>query len=102
MKKVLVMVMCALMCCLMLTGCGDSKYAGTYDSGKGMSIELKKDHKVSFLYEGIGNDEDSAKWKLKDNTIIISDENDTMKLTIMDDNTLAFYSEGTLIKFTRK
>lgn len=102
MKKILVMVMCAVMCCLMLVGCGDSKYVGTWKAefmGESMEIELKKDHKA--VFEG-----DEANWKVKDKKIVLSDpsgkNSETLDFEIKDDKTIAFTMEGISLEFKKQ
>lgn len=93
MKKVLVMAMCAVMCCLLLVGCGDSKYAGKYEADLSgimtVELELTKDHKVHMVFPMSDAEDTPGTWELKDGKIIASWEGeDSMELTIEDKDTL--------------
>lgn len=109
MKKVLVMVMCAVMCCLLLVGCGDSKYVGTWKAdfmGVSMEINLKKDHTATMNMAGMESEDDVAKWKVKDKKIILSDasgeDDKTLELVIKDNKTLTLTEEGVTLEFVKQ
>ena len=95
MKKFVAMVLAAVTCCLMLVGCGDSKYIGKYTAemmGQKATLELKDDHKASFMGESGG------KWEVKDDKIVVtsddSDEDGEMEFTINDDGDLELTESG--------
>lgn len=110
MKKVLVMVMCAVMCCLLLVGCGDSKYVGTWKadfSGISMEITLKKDHTATMNMMGMESDEDeAAKWEVKDKKIVLSDasgeDDETLEFEIKDSKTISLTEGGVSVDFVKQ
>ncbi len=103
MKRFVAMVLAAITCCLMLVGCGDSKYIGKYTAemfGEKATLELKDDHKASFMGESGG------KWEVKDDQIVLtsedSDEEGEMKFTINDDGDLEMEESGVTITFNKE
>jgi len=99
MKKFAAMIMVAVMCCFMLTSCGDSKYVGawksdTEETGMTMTITLEKDHTAKMA---LGNfesgDEDKIEWEVKDKKIILKDgtgeDDSTIEFDIVDSKTLS-------------
>lgn len=103
--------MCAVMCCLLLVGCGDSKYVGTwaaeYEGEEIMTIELKKDHKASMTFMGMSSGEDEdAKWKVDGKKIVLSDpsgeDDETIELEIKDGSTLTMSESGQTLEFKKK
>lgn len=103
MKKIFAMMLAAVMCCLMLVGCGDSKYVGTYTYellGDKMSIELKDDHKAKVFGES------GAEWEVDGDKIILSDESgkddETIELTINDDGDLEMSEGGITMTFEKE
>ncbi len=103
MKKFVAMVLAAVTCCLMLVGCGDSKYIGKYTAemmGQKATLELKDDHKASFMGESGG------KWEVKDDKIVVtsddSDEDGEMEFTINDDGDLELTESGITVTFEKE
>jgi hypothetical protein len=111
MKKIVALVMCAVMCCLMLTSCGDSKYVGTWKSEIAdvatMTITLEKDHTAKLAYGDIeSGDDDKGEWEVKDKKIIIKDpsgkDSDKLEFTIVDDKTISLSEGGVSINFKKQ
>ena len=115
--EVLVMVMCAVMCCLLLVGCGDSKYVGTWKATKGtfkdeevnvddvpeaaFSIECKEDGTAT-IASADGNEE--AKWFDTDEGLRVqgTDSDTDLKLTDTEDGNLEFSVVGFHIIFEKQ
>lgn len=108
MKKFVAMIMVAVMCCFMLTSCGDSKYVGTWKcDGLGMSIILEKDHTAKLAYEDeVSDDDDSVKWEVKDKKIILTnpdnEESDNLEFTIVDKETISLSKGGMSLEFKKQ
>ena len=103
MKKIFAMMLVVISCCLMLAGCGDSKYIGKYTAemmGQKATLELKDDHKASFMGESGG------KWEVKDDKIVVtsddSDEDGEMEFTINDDGDLELTESGITVTFEKE
>ena len=103
MKKIFAMMLVVISCCLMLAGCGDSKYVGKYTAemmGQKATLELKDDHKASFMGKSGG------KWEVKDDKIVVtsddSDEDGEMEFTINDDGDLELTESGITVTFEKE
>ncbi|MBR2305276.1 MAG: hypothetical protein IJ871_09130 [Ruminococcus sp.] len=103
MKRFVAMVLAAITCCLMLVGCGDSKYVGkwTFEMlGTKTVLELKDDHTAKF--DGTGG----AKWEVDGDKIVLSDESGdddkTLEFTIEDDETLSISMMGVSMEFKKE
>jgi uncharacterized lipoprotein YehR (DUF1307 family) len=111
MKKFVAMIMAAVMCCFMLTSCGDSKYAGTWKAeeyGDVMSFTLEKDHsaKIALGFIQSGED-DKIEWEVKDKKIVIKDksedkEEELFELDIVDSKTLSMTDGSDKIEFKKQ
>ena len=111
MKKFVAMIMVAVMCCFMLTSCGDSKYAGTWtaeEEGMVLTLTLEKDHsaKVAFGFIQSGED-DKIEWEVKDKKLVIKDksedkEEDLFELDIVDSKTLSMIDGSSTIEFKKQ
>ncbi|SEK65403.1 hypothetical protein [Ruminococcus albus] len=110
MKKFVAMIMVAVMCCFMLTSCGDSKYVGTWKSESeevGMTITLEKDHTAKMAFGGIeSGEEDKIEWEVKDKKIILKDgtgkDDSTMEFDIVDSKTIAMTESGLTVNFKKQ
>ena len=103
MKKIFAMMLAAVMCCLMLVSCGDSKYVGTYTYellGEKMSIELKDDHTAEFMGES------GLEWEVDDDKIVLTSkdgkDDDSLELDIDDDGNLSITEGGITMKFEKE
>ena len=109
MIKFVAMIMVAVMCCFMLTSCGDSKYVGTWKSeaeAVGMTITLEKDHTAKMAFGGESSDDDKIEWEVKDKKIILKDasgdDDTTMEFDIVDSKTISLSESGVTVNFKKQ